>query len=149
MEKQQLPKGFIIPEGWKVKSIQDANMKSESYFIVVEKKEPEYPTSWEELRIGVNAIDVADTNAIEVLSKLLLLRNEYRRIANGGKEWVPDWEDQGQIKFSVYLHGLEWEVYAFYINPEIFSFPTRKSTELFLENFRDNLLEEVKPLFIK
>ena len=101
----------------------------------------EYPKSWEEYE--GNVIDAED--GFFALHKLLKLRNEYRKIANGGKEWIPNWKNL-EDKYIIVPSMDIWEVNSSMIDTHIFSFPTYESAQKFLDNFCD-LLNEVTPLF--
>ena len=149
MEANKLPKGFVIPEGWEVKFHgfeQKATNDNEDEIIVIRKKKPKYPKYVNDCK---NPATTTFNDSLGALKSLLILRDEYRRIANGGKEWAPNWNDNDQKKYGIMIYISTWEWYKIFNDPHIFSFPTRESAELFLKNFKDTLLKEVKPLFIK
>jgi hypothetical protein len=86
-----------------------------------------------------------ERDAEYALRKLLILRNIYRNSYQKG--WRPDWDSDFRIKYIIYLPHNKWKINSFVHFPFPFSFPTKELAEQFLNNFKDNLLEEVKPLF--
>lgn len=74
------------------------------------------------------------------LAMLLQLRDVYR------EGWVPDWEDDDERKYSLFLGTDGWVLCSNYDLLCPFSFQTQKRAELFFLNFED-YLDKVKPLF--
>ena len=131
-------------------------------WIKYKKVEVELPKSWEELEkvqgayvsgdkietIGNVPVDntmkdifpsVELAQASLALAQLLQLRDRYR------DGWKPDW-DNNDYNYCIYIDG-NWETMDNSGVPDCFSFQSSKIRDKFLKNFRDNLLEEVKPLF--
>ena len=75
---------------------------------------------------------------LESLSKLLICRNAYWKIAGEemglGKSWEPDWNDEKQDKY-----GFHNEVRYTIINSATFVFPTEEMRDAFYENFKTEI----------
>lgn len=83
----------------------------------------------------------AQAKATLALAQLLHLRDFY----NGGVKVVQD----GSTSIPcIILHDNEWKSWGYSIVNTVFSFVSREVRDEFLENFKDNLLEEVKPLYM-
>ena len=84
--------------------------------------------------------DRATAEAVLALCQLIQLRNAY----NG--DWVPDWEDFSQDKFSIEFCDNEISCDTIVRVPEILHFKSEELRDEFLENFGD-LIEKLKPLY--
>lgn len=84
--------------------------------------------------------DRSAANAVLTLCQLIQLRNAY----NG--DWVPDWEDFSQEKFSIEFCDNEISCDTIVRVPEILHFKSEELRDEFLENFGD-LIEKLKPLY--
>lgn len=111
---------------------------------IKEMLKPVLPTTFEEVESKyIQDRDLIDihheySNELEILSKLLYLRDIYR---NG---WEPDWSDNNsKYGISVQYNQLVKDV-SFCIN-NTFSFQSKELRDKFLENFKD-MLEEIKEL---
>ena len=111
-----------------------------------ELEKPKLPKSWEEclkmITYPTDAIyyrkDCMD-NKLDNLSKLLVLRDVYRQ------GWKPDWNNSS-TKYTIEYHFNDIVLdTATNFSCGVFSFPTEKLAEQFLENFKDEL-EELKEL---
>ena len=103
-------------------------------FNMNELEEPKLPKSWEEYI----TLECEGNNYIKVIatfSRLIKLRDVYRQ------GWKPDWEDNSSEKWVIRFEGGKFYTSSHYTNSRIFSFPTRKLAEQFLENFKDELEE--------
>ena len=116
-------------------------------FTKEELTEPKLPESWEEY-CKMNNIDDS-LGALEYSSeysntfspkfrvkqyaerKLYLLMKEY----NG--DWVADWEDGEQGKYTISRKGNSVSVLSFYNLFNFLAFPTEELRDKFLNNFRD------------
>lgn len=76
---------------------------------------------------------------IRALSQLLVMRDEY----NNG--WIPDWCDDKQKKYCIYLSENKLSVGVVYYNNRVLAFPTEALRNLFLVTFR-NLIAEAGDL---
>lgn len=84
--------------------------------------------------------DRATAEAVLALCQLIQLRNCY----NG--DWVPDWEDFSQEKFSIEFCENEISCDTIVRVPEILHFKSEEVRDEFLENF-DDLIEKLKTLY--
>lgn len=142
--------------------------------ITLNEKEPKLPRSWEEFcemfpdytgeyfiepnnkdKIGQvlamdgekredrNAellADRASAEAVLALCKLIQLRNAY----NG--DWVPDWNNKEQEKYTITIIGNKIETDCVIYCTDILYFKTAELRDEFLRNFRP-LIEKLKPLY--
>jgi hypothetical protein len=84
--------------------------------------------------------DRATAEAVLALCKLIQLRNCY----NG--DWVPDWNNYNQDKFTIEFHGSEIFCDCVLITSTLLYFKTADLRDEFLRNFRD-LIEKLKPIY--
>jgi len=130
-----------------------------------ELTEKQFPKTWEELEVIKGYCITTYSSVFEVpnpekadsdkntfptkeqaeaslaLSQLLQLKYAY----NEGKPIA--WN--GIYKyFTLAIEEGDWRRYSNIQGSKTFAFHTEKARDLFLENFRDNLLEKVKPLFM-
>ena len=151
-----------LPEGYEFRD-ENGNV-IEAKKIVLEKKKPKYPQTYEEccaiMGFGFkwdNPFCInKDThpyiknldNLMEGLCKLRICRDAYWKIAGEeiglGKSWEPDWnslEPKYVISISKNSVKLIWEQYYH----RVFAFPTKEMRDVFYENFKE-LIESVKEL---
>ena len=113
--------------------------------IVLEKKEKEYPKTYEEC---CNVLSLGEdgrlytkgykASLIQIFQKLLICRDAYWKIAGEemglGKPWEPDWTDT-TIKYCI---EMDFNVIRKNISNHkcyIFAFPTEEMLDAFKENF--------------
>ena len=141
--------GLPCPEGYIFKD-ENGNVINATK-IVLEKKEKEYPKTYEECSDILSVYTDHDISGYKLLwafKKLLVCRDAYWKIAGEemglGKPWEPDWSDTS-IKYC-----LERDFDA--INKNVsnhkghtFAFPTAEMRDAFYENFKE-LINECKEL---
>ena|SRR5690606_18054221 len=44
-----------------------------------------------------------DRNAMQAISKLVIIAKAVNRLANDGKEWIPDWNDYSERKYELWF----------------------------------------------
>lgn len=148
MNEWNLPNGFIFKD-------ENGNIINATK-IVLEKKKPKYPTTYEEccdilnIRWEKNYTQGYKCGLISRFQELLICRNAYWKIAGDemelGKSWEPDWKDFSEdtyptitkcnnriIKTSIYTHDC------------FLAFPTAEVRDAFYEHFND-LIESCKEL---
>ena len=85
--------------------------------------------------------DRATAEAVLALCQLIQLRNCY----NG--DWVPDWNNESQIKFVItFANNIISNQYFSHSCSEILYFKSEEPRDEFLRNFRP-LIEKLKPLY--
>lgn len=92
-------------------------------------------------------------NSINILTKLLICRDAYWKIAGEkmglNEPWEPDWDNGLQKKYAIYPNltdyvlGSKNKIYVG--NTRILVFPTEEMRDVFYENFKD-LIESCKEL---
>jgi hypothetical protein len=147
-----------IPEGYEIDKEQSSFEK-----IVFKKKDDKYPKTWEDcvslLTSKNTSFGFINTDSViavtkypqiierdfnilpskEIAEKFLILQKLYTcRQAYIG-DWKPDWKNYAQVKYCILcdMDNLDIRNYAG-VN-RIFSFPTKKMAEKFLENFNEDL----------
>ena len=73
------------------------------------------------------------------LAQLSILRDEYRQ------GWLPDWENNTQLKHCIILKNKKVKLDELYETNCFLSFQTREIAQEFLNNFKE-LIEQAKPL---
>ena len=143
---------WICPDGYQF--VDENGNVINAQKIVLEKKKPKYPQSYEECCKILE--DIADCSlkcfACGLLNKfqvLLLCRDAYWKIAGEemglGKPWKPDWNDIDEKKWVISRYKGELD-FGFNIEPcRILAFPTKEVRDAFYENFKD-LIEQCKEL---
>ena len=109
------------------------------------KEENTLPISWSELtedqqEAGYTATVGCNKNiepAMEALSHLYDLRQEYWRIA----DWEPDWDDDEQIKFVIELFDGDYIISQTYQSRYFLTFPTEDQAKHFLKH-HEGLIKE-------
>jgi hypothetical protein len=131
---------FVIPDGYEFSKIENNE-------IIIQKKKPIYPKTYEECCdvIGINRHEVEidiprpyQQNMFN-LFKLLICRDAYWKIAGEemglGKPYKPDINENNW--------GLYNELKNTIVNTGVFLFPTEEMRDFFYENFKD-LIEKCK-----
>jgi hypothetical protein len=115
----------------------------ENYSHLWEKLEDEYPTFEDADNIKLHhSLPVPYLNETHTLLKLLHLRDMWWAKDN----WKPNWQDEVQDKYSIYLRSKSWAIGIFNTAPELFSFKDEATAEKFLEQNRE-YLEQLKTLY--
>lgn len=132
----------------------------------VVKKQPKYPTTYEDcckiLRVNALAKLELHTDADYIITereqslfrltesfyKLRMCRDAYWKIAGEqmglGKSWEPNWDNFGDYYCIVNKYGKLHKDDFLYLN-HILAFPTTEMRDTFYENFKD-LIEQCKEL---
>lgn len=88
-------------------------------------------------------------NKLNTLSKVIICRNAYWKIAGEqmglGKSWEPDWKDNYQKKWTISFYQGEINLTNGPNVHRILAFPTEEMQDTFYENFKD-LIEQCKEL---
>jgi hypothetical protein len=142
---------FVIPDGYEFSKIENNE-------IIIQKKKPIYPKTYEECCdvIGINRHEVEidiprpyQQNMFN-LFKLLICRDAYWKIAGEqmglGKPWEPDWDDNNQPKFGI--HNVQNDIRTInlrVLKNLILVFPTEEMRDVFYNNFK-NLIEKCNKL---
>ena len=123
--------------------------------IIIRKKKPKYPTTYEEC---CEILDIIDNKPpwhgyrsvqLKIFQKLLICRDAYWKIAGEemglGKSWKPVLIDE-EKKYTIYneRHKVQHSFYQYH-NNRILIFPTFEMRDAFYENFKD-LINECKEL---
>ena len=147
---------FECPDGYIFKD-ENGNVINATK-IVLEKKKPKYPKTYEEcLEIMNDGVTMACLDKcygykgplITKFQKLLFYRDAYWRIAGNemglGKSWEPDWEDEHQEKYIIgsWLGTIQCLEENFVSHP--LAFPTEEMRDEFYENFKE-IINECKEL---
>ena len=132
--------------------------------IVLEKKKPKYPKSYEECLkvLGIEGGRLMFNNSgitqyerdlylkMNSLSKLIICRDAYWKIAGEemglGKPWEPDWSNKNEQKYCIenrYDKGVHYDVLVH--TQKLLAFTTTEMRDAFYENFKE-LIEECKEL---
>ena len=171
---KELPSGnqnvWELPDGYQF--VDENGNVINATKIALEKKKPEYPKTYEEcckvfglnhyLGISWNSYDVYSgaidslseqiediAKKLEVLSKLLLCRAAYWKIAGEemglGKSWEPDWTNYNDYKFVIGV--FENEIIKCYntLAQYVLAFPTEEMRDAFFDNFKEEI-EKCKEL---
>ena len=148
---------WICPEGYIFKD-ENGNVINATK-IVLEKKEKEYPKTYEECRDYIESCydepfcaDLIATGykskLIESFARLLICRDAYWKIAGDemglGKPWEPDWEFD-DTKYVLYFNKGEIVKDMMKHTSYVLAFPTAEMRDAFYENFKE-LIEECKKL---
>lgn len=128
--------------------------------IVLEKKQKEYPKTYEECCVALEYIPHTDDiigykwDILQSLQKLLICRDAYWKMAGEemglGKPWEPDYieesyEQGSPIKYVIYYTGTHIAKERKCTPSYILSFPTEEMRDAFYENFKE-LINECKEL---
>lgn len=151
-----------IPENYVIKD-ENGNIINTSK-LIVEKKLNAYPKTYEECcktldfcgEFFFTTYDSGDyiltypenenvtkiqnvLKATSILTKLIICRNAYWKIAGDeldlGKPWEPDYTDLNDISYYGLYNKLKYSI----ISPSLFVFPTEEMRDAFYENFKDDI----------
>ena len=157
LEEAILHTGVACPDGYEFRD-ENGNV-IEAKKIVLEKKKPKYPESYEEC---CNVLDIDDRELVfngeyrasklywkqlgrlNILNKLLICRDAYWKIAG---DWKLDWAMYSGPKHCIIYsdNEIKWQGKHFVTEAKILAFPTGEMRDAFYENFKD-LIEECKEL---
>ena len=118
--------------------------------IVLEKKKPKYPKTYEECE---NILGLEDSiiegclgyeyKLLNIFQKLLMCRDAYWKIAGEemglGKPWKPDWEDYEHKKFVFVVEGNTLIEKEYSIQRCTLAFPTEEMRDAFYDNFKEEI----------
>jgi hypothetical protein len=137
-----------VPDGYEI------DKEKSTFENIVFKKKSELPTEWSEkdydgytqseaMRFGQLGIRFTyktkeQARASVALAKLSQLRDVYRQ------GWEPDW-DKEDYHYFIFFRRNDIRIEQCYDERNFLSFQDRKTSELFVQNFR-RLIEEAKPL---
>ena len=166
LEDNTFPTEWNLPDGYEFRD-ENGNVINASK-IVLEKKKPKYPKTYEECckvldiddrELVFNGVYLASKlywkqlGRLNILNKLLICRDAYWEIAGEemglGKPGEPDY-DSGVNKYGIIcMNGVvqksnpttNWERHL----NKVLDFPTEEMRDAFYENFKD-LIEECKEL---
>lgn len=128
-----------IPEGCKVKYTHQVTNGESTWIQLDLEKEVKLPKSWEELSCSTEPFEMNYGGELQLLRKLLILRDVYRQ------GWKPNWE--GSVKnYTIYLSRSEWFCGLHDNLAELFSFQSEEIRDEFYNNFKEDL-EKIKILF--
>ena len=123
-----------------------------TYFV---KKKPQYPKTYEECCqvLGIedreNGYCGYEYELLGEFQKLYICRNAYWKIAGEqmglGKPWEPDWCDEHNMKYIIYICRNKINVSISFVNSHFLAFPTAEMRYAFFENFKE-LIESCKEL---
>ena len=151
---------FECPDGYEFRD-ENGNVINATK-IVLEKKKPKYPKTYEEcckiLNLPVRDLDILDNmlDTTEIIynknldrllnsfRKLLICRDAYWKLAG---DWKPDWAMYSGPKHCIIYsdNQLKWLCKSFVTEAKVLAFPDEDMRDFFYENFRD-LIEECKEL---
>ena len=146
--------GYNLPEGYIFKD-ENGNVIN-ARKIVLEKKKPKYPTTYEEccevLSLGEDGrlyTKGYKASLIQNFQKLLICRDAYWKIAGEemglGKPWEPDWTNLECDKFCIWVDVGDITLRDVFRCQHILAFPTAEMRDAFYENFKE-LIESCKEL---
>lgn len=137
---------FECPDGYEFRD-ENGNV-IEAKKIVLGKKKPKYPQSYEECCKAMKCDAWFEMNTcyhgpeLCALYKLLICRDAYWKLAG---DWKPDWFNDDTIKWCI-CHGKRFHSRGgLGYTPYPFTFPTAEMRDAFYENFKE-LIEECKEL---
>ena len=135
------PKGYIFKD-------ENGNVINATK-IVLEKKKPVYPKSYEECSKIVNGCRCKGNAGwrsllLTKLQELLVCRDAYWKLAG---DWEPDWAMYSGPKHCIIYsdNQIKWQCKAFVTESKVLAFPTPEMRDAFYENFKE-LIEECKEL---
>ena len=150
----KLPEGYIFKD-------ENGNIINATK-IVLEKKEKEYPKTYEECN-RIMGIELWNTlwgedsteyeeqmeDLIDAFIRLKVCRDAYWKIAGEemglGKPWEPDWKKGNQSKYCICNISGDIKKISSIFDNVILSFPTEEMRDAFYENFKE-LIENCKEL---
>ena len=152
---------FHVPDGYKLKD-ENSNIINATK-IVLEKKKPNYPETYEECCkiMGINHTNDLDIcehcdykteityyedsilEKIEALYRLIICRDAYWKIAGEemglGKPWEPDWGDEKEYKYVICRLYNDIVKDRTVIWTRTLAFPTEEMRDAFYENFKSEI----------
>lgn len=156
---------FECPDGYEFRD--EKGNVIEAKKIVLEKKKPKYPQSYEECckALGIEGDfylgyrnETRHTTRYEssfqdklcYLGKLLICRDAYWKIAGEkmglGKPWKPDWRDSTETKYVIKAYSNDQIMLVnMFSSITVLAFPTEEMRDAFYENFK-KLIEDCKEL---
>ena len=146
----EVPTGDIklwdLPDGYEFRD-ENGNV-IETKKIVLAKKKPKYPKTYEESIEILDYKDVSDVvkipHLLSVMESLLVCRDAYWKLAG---DWRPDWAMYSGPKHCIIYsdNQIKWQDKSFVTEAKVLAFPTKEMRDMFYENFKD-LIEECKEL---
>ena len=129
---------YQIPDGYEVSKIENDE-------IILQKKKPKYPNTYEECCVALEYIPHTDNvigykwDILQSLQKLIICRDAYWKIAGKelglGKPWEPDFDNDNEYKYGIFrLRNIIYKD-ATCINPRLLVFPTIEMRDAFKKNF--------------
>ena len=157
LKQYEVPTGSIkiwdLPEGYQFTD-ENGNVINATK-IVLEKKQKEYPKTYEECCKVMRCDPWFEMNTcyhgneLSHLYRLLICRDAYWKIAGEemglGKPWKPELDNNEKI---FYIHNVSGKIYVcegVEIENQILAFPTEEMRDAFYENFKE-LIEQCKEL---
>ena len=141
-------KELVLPDGYE---FQDENGNViEAKKIVLEKKKPKYPETYEECCKEMKCAPWFEMNTcyhgneLSHLYRLLICRDAYWKLAG---DWKPDWAMYSGPKHCIIYsdNQIKWQGKCFVTEAKVLAFPTEEMRDIFYENFKQ-LIEECKEL---
>ena len=151
-----------LPEGYQF--VDENGNVVEAKKIVLEKKKPKYPKTFEECAIimrmqckwrmvniksndGSARVDYYEVPLAEKMDKfmeLIVCRDAYWKLAG---DWKPDWAMYSGPKHCIIYsdNQIKWQDKSFVTEAKLLAFPTKEMRDAFYENFK-GLIEECKEL---
>ena len=127
--------------------------RENGYYVV--KKQPKYPTTYEEcydednIELHFIYVDKNERDLCESFIKLIRCRNAYWKIAGEemglGKPWEPDWTYNGATKYCIGVSENKIQYFSIGIAQYTLAFPTKEMRDAFYDNFEE-LIKECKSL---
>ena len=137
---------WILPDGYIFKD-ENGNV-IEATKIVLEKKKPKYPKTYEECSLINGDENRIPLRIIGEFTRLINARNAYWKIAGDemglGKPWEPNYNSL-EMKYTIEVIENKVVVISTISENHILAFPTAEMRDAFYENFKD-LIEECKEL---
>ena len=148
------PTTYVLPQGYQFKN-ENGDVINASK-IVLEKKKPKYPKTYEECCKAMKCDAWFEMNTcyhgpeLCALYKLLICRDAYWKIAGEemglGKSWEPDWSNPDHDSYpTITKCGGKVIRTTIYTHDCLLAFPTEEMRDAFYEHFKD-LIEECKEL---
>lgn len=142
-EYYSTPKYLVRPSGYQF--VDENGNVIEAKKIVLEKKKPKYPKTFEEC-VSVLMCKGGNRMPLELMNtfrKLIDARNAYWTIygeENGlGKPWEPDWREKRYVIYRNQDDIIGGYREAGYVEHHIFEFPTKEMRDAFEENFSSDI----------
>ena len=150
------PTTYVLPQGYQF--VDENGNVIETKKIVLEKKKPKYPKTYEECLkvLGFNTTRKVKESSvfdydddIVALQKLKRCRDAYWKIAGEemglGKSWEPDWCNDNQFKYIIICRRDNVIKDTYTAKNCILAFPTEEMRDAFYEAFKEDI-EKCKEL---